>query len=119
MDMMQGIIIITLTTLQCIFQIRLIYQVLKIQKNFFSPPLPYIVPSFVIVFCRNIIESSNYVEDCRPSLALITQIFQTFMFFGTLFIYSKIIKKMYNDIKFSHFINSFTFNCELQNFFND
>ena len=73
-------------------------------KEFFSPPLPYIVPSFVIVFCRNIIESSNYVEDCRPSLALITQIFQTFMFFGTLFIYSKIIKKMYKDIKFSHFL---------------
>ena len=73
-------------------------------KEFFSPPLPYLVPSFVVVFCRNIIESSNYVEDCRPSLALITQIFQTFLFFGTLFIYSKIIKKMYKDIKFSHFL---------------
>ena len=73
-------------------------------KEFFSPPLPYLVPSFVVVFCRNIIESSNYVEDCRPSLALITQIFQTFMFFGTLFIYSKIIKKMYKDINFSHFL---------------
>ena len=23
-------------------------------KEFFSPPLPYLVPSFVVVFCRNI-----------------------------------------------------------------
>ena len=46
-------------------------------KEFFSPPFPYLIPSFVIVFCRNIIESNNFVEDCRPSLGLITQIFQT------------------------------------------
>jgi len=73
-------------------------------KEFFSPPFPYLIPSFVIVFCRNIIESNNFVEDCRPSLGLITQIFQTLMFFGTLFIYSKIIKKIYKDIKVAHFL---------------
>ena len=44
-------------------------------REFFSPPLPYVFPSSVIVVCRNLIESTNYVEDCRPYMSKISQLF--------------------------------------------
>ena len=35
-------------------------------REFFNPPLGYIVPSVVQVFCRNIITSDNLLLACEP-----------------------------------------------------
>ena len=64
-------------------------------REFFSPPLPYVFPSSVIVVCRNLIESTNYVEDCRPYMSKISQLFQIALFFLSLFFYTKIAKLLY------------------------
>ena len=45
-------------------------------REFFNPPLGYIIPSFAQVLCRNIIDSSNYLIDCQPFYGKVTQIFQ-------------------------------------------
>ena len=63
-------------------------------REFFLHP-PYVFPSSVIVVCRNLIESTNYVEDCRPYMSKISQLFQIALFFLSLFFYTKIAKLLY------------------------
>ena len=62
--------------------------------EFFSPPLPYLFPSLVSVICRNVIESENILESCRPYYSKITQIFQTCLYLLTIFINLKSIQKI-------------------------
>lgn len=55
-------------------------------REFFNPPLGYLVPSIAQVFCRNVIESANYLNDCQPIYGIATQIFQSIMYLFTILI---------------------------------
>ena len=55
-------------------------------REFFNPPLGYLIPSIAQVFCRNIITSSDYLLDCQPIYGKATQIFQSFMYVFTILI---------------------------------
>ena len=55
-------------------------------REFFNPPLGYLIPSIAQVFCRNIIVSNNFLLDCQPVYAKTTQIFQSFMYILTILI---------------------------------
>tara|TARA_X000000368_G_C23056254_1_gene724005 strand:+ start:299 stop:1672 length:1374 start_codon:yes stop_codon:yes gene_type:complete len=72
-------------------------------REFFNPPLAYVFPSIVQVFCRNIIQSSNYLSECRPIYATFTQIFQSFLYLLTIFINIYTLKKF---TKQSNFLNA-------------
>jgi hypothetical protein len=61
-------------------------------REFFNPPLPYLFPAFIQVFCRNLIESNNYIQDCQPIYGFFTQIFQTLIYFFTLFVSMRTLK---------------------------
>ena len=61
-------------------------------KEFFSPPLPYMFPAFVQVICRNIVNSGDLVKACKPIYEVSAQIFQSFLYFATVFFYLKIFK---------------------------
>tara|TARA_B100000902_G_scaffold1845_1_gene2371 strand:- start:6127 stop:7476 length:1350 start_codon:yes stop_codon:yes gene_type:complete len=63
--------------------------------EFFSPPLAYIFPSLIGVLCRNIISSSDYVNDCYVYQDNFTQFFQLIMFIGLVFMYVKISNKLF------------------------
>ena len=71
-------------------------------REFFNPPLPYILPAFFQVICRNVISSADYIKDCKLAVGTTTQIFQTFLYILTLFFYLKTFKLLKNN---SHFIN--------------
>ncbi len=53
-------------------------------REYFSPPLGYLVPSIAQVICRNVIDSSNFLIDCQPIYGKATQIFQSFMYIVTI-----------------------------------
>ena len=55
-------------------------------REFFNPPLGYLIPSIAQVFCRNIIISSDLLVDCQPIYGKATQIFQSFMYIFTILI---------------------------------
>ena len=55
-------------------------------REFFNPPLGYLIPSFAQVFCRNIITSSDLLLDCQPIYGKATQIFQSLMYVITILI---------------------------------
>ena len=61
-------------------------------REFFNPPIGYLVPSFFQILCRNTIESSDFLNDCRPFYSFYTQIFQSFMYLLTILINLKILK---------------------------
>ena len=65
-------------------------------REYFSPPLGYIVPAFGQVICRNLIESSDHLKDCQPYFAMFTHIFQSIMFLATLLINLLTIKLITN-----------------------
>ena len=55
-------------------------------REFFNPPLAYIFPAISQILCRNIIDSTNYLQDCRPIYGTATQIFQSFIYLLTIWI---------------------------------
>ena len=55
-------------------------------REFFNPPLGYLIPSIAQVFCRNTITSSDFLLDCQPIYGKATQIFQSFMYVFTILI---------------------------------
>ena len=55
-------------------------------REFFNPPLGYLIPSIAQIFCRNIIVSSNFLLDCQPVYGKATQIFQSILYLLTIFI---------------------------------
>lgn len=54
-------------------------------REFFSPPLGYIVPAISQVACRNLINSSNFLLDCQPIFGITTQIFQSLLYIATIY----------------------------------
>ena len=69
-------------------------------REFFNPPLPYIIPSIAQVICRNVISSSNLLEDCQPIYSKSSQVFQTIIYLVTLFINMSICNKLSKNNKF-------------------
>ena len=63
--------------------------------EFFSPPMAYIFPSLIGALCRNIINSSDYVNECYIYQDNFTQFFQLLMFIALIFIYVKISNKLF------------------------
>ena len=45
-------------------------------REFFSPPLGYVVPAVFQVICRNILDSPDLLKDCRPIYGIATQVVQ-------------------------------------------
>jgi len=62
--------------------------------EFFSPPLPYILPVFINEICKYYSSSENYLEYCQDVYGFLNIIFLSIIFIGLLFIYMKIIKKV-------------------------
>ncbi len=69
-------------------------------REFFNPPVAYVFPSVVQVFCRNLIESENFLNDCKPIYGNLTQIFQNILFLISLFINMRSINKLSNKRSF-------------------
>ncbi len=67
-------------------------------REFFNPPIGYIVPSIAQVFCRNLIQSSNFLRDCQPYFGNVTQIFQSIMYIATIIINLNTLK-LFNNSK--------------------
>ena len=55
-------------------------------REFFNPPLAYLVPAIGQVICRNLIESNNFLVDCQPVYGNVAQIFQSFMYISTILV---------------------------------
>ena len=65
-------------------------------REFFNPPMGYLFPSFIQVICRNVVDSVDLVQTCRPIYGKISQIFQSILFFSSILIYLKIFRKLTN-----------------------
>ena len=68
-------------------------------REFFNPPLAYLVPSLAQVICRNTIESFDFLADCRPIYAKATQIFQSILYLLTIFFNLLLLLKKFNNQK--------------------
>jgi len=68
-------------------------------REFFNPPLPYLFPAFIQVVCRNLASTENLLETCRPIYGIYTQIFQSFLYVCTVYMYLKIIRTIRNKIQ--------------------
>ena len=68
-------------------------------REFFNPPIGYLVPSITQVICRNVIESSDFLSDCQPYYGKVTQVFQSFMYIATIFINLVTLKSINNSNK--------------------
>ena len=55
-------------------------------REFFNPPLGYIVPSVAQVVCRNVLNSPNLLKDCRPIYGTVTQVIQLMLYLLSIFI---------------------------------
>ena len=60
-------------------------------KEFFSPPLPYLLPSIIDSICDKLVEKNLTSINCSIFYGNITQIFQLIMFLIILFCYIKIL----------------------------
>jgi len=70
--------------------------------EFFSPPLPYVLPAFINEICKYSISSLNKLETCQDIYGFINILFLSLLFLITLVIYMKIIKIIFNkDTSFS------------------
>lgn len=65
----------------------------KDSREFFNPPVAYIFPSIVQVFCRNLIESNDFLTSCQSVYSKATMIFQFILYILTIFINLKSIQK--------------------------
>ena len=72
-------------------------------REFFNPPLGYLVPSLAQVICRNIIDSNNFLVECQPIYGKVSQIFQSFMYIATISI-NLYTLKLFN--KSNSFVNA-------------
>ena len=55
-------------------------------REFFSPPLPYIFPASFQVLCRNVIQSTDFLSDCKSFYGKYTMVFQYILFIFSIFI---------------------------------
>ena len=60
-------------------------------KEFFSPPLPYLLPSIIDSICDNLVEANLTSLNCNIFYGNISQLFQLLMFLIILFCYLKIL----------------------------
>ena len=56
-------------------------------REFFNPPIGYVIPAFSQVICRNTLDSANLLEDCRPIYGKVTQVFQSLLFLLSIYFY--------------------------------
>tara|TARA_B100000073_G_C23702431_1_gene560919 strand:- start:76 stop:1425 length:1350 start_codon:yes stop_codon:yes gene_type:complete len=54
-------------------------------REFFNPPIPYIIPSFAQVICRNVIDSNNFLQDCKQYYGIAIQVSQFILYLLTIF----------------------------------
>ncbi len=69
------------------FRIPLSYETYE----FFSPPVGYVFPAIVQVVCRNLFDVSDLVTYCVPIYGKFTQVFQSVLYFFTIYFYIKTI----------------------------
>tara|TARA_X000000368_G_scaffold185308_1_gene146344 strand:+ start:5493 stop:6866 length:1374 start_codon:yes stop_codon:yes gene_type:complete len=67
--------------------------------EFFSPPLPYVLPAFINELCKLSISSANKLEICQDLYGFINILFLSVLFILCLVIYMKIIKILFNKDK--------------------
>lgn len=65
--------------------------------EFFSPPLPYMFPSFINETCKFLSSSENYLEYCQDLYGFINILFVSLLFISLLLIYLQIIKKLFRN----------------------
>ena len=65
-------------------------------REFFSPPIPYIFPASLQVLCRNIIESTDFLSDCKPFYSKYTMFFQYILYILTIFINLKTLSLIFS-----------------------
>jgi len=68
-------------------------------REFFNPPIGYLVPSVAQVLCRNILTSETLLEDCRPIYATVSQIVQLLLYLFSVFINIKTISLFFENNK--------------------
>jgi hypothetical protein len=66
----------------------------KETREFFNPPLTYLFPSAIQVICRNVAESENFVEYCKPIYSKTTQVFQNLLYITSIYINLLTLKKI-------------------------
>ena len=76
-------------------------------REFFNPPLGYIVPSVAQVVCRNVLNSATLLKDCRPIYGTVTQVVQLILYLLSIYINIKTISLFFDNkknIKFEYLI---------------
>jgi len=68
-------------------------------REFFNPPIGYVVPSLAQVLCRNILTSQTLLEDCRPIYATVSQIVQLLLYLLSIYINIKTINLFFENNK--------------------
>ena len=70
-------------------------------REFFNPPIAYVFPAIIQVFCRNLSNSVNLLKSCQPIYGNIGQIFQSFLYIITIAINLKTLKLVLKSNRFS------------------
>ncbi len=66
-------------------------------REFFSPPLPYIFPTFVNEICKRYFNLLDLYEACRQIYSLSNIFFQSLLYILTIYFYLKTIKLFFNN----------------------
>ena len=72
-------------------------------REFFSPPMPYLFPSFVQVICRNLLTSADLVRTCQPIYGVFAQVFQSMLYFLSIYFYMMTFKTINNKKTLTNF----------------
>lgn len=59
----------------------------EITREFFNPPLPYVIPAVFSYFCKNIVEVENEAKYCQRYYGKIIQLINAFVYLLTLYFY--------------------------------
>ena len=59
----------------------------EITREFFKPPLPYVIPAVFSYFCKNIVEVENEAKYCQRYYGKIIQLINAFVYLLTLYFY--------------------------------
>ncbi len=66
-------------------------------REFFSPPLPYVLPTFVNEICKRYFNLLDIYETCRQIYSLSNIFFQSLLYLLTIYFYLKTIKLFFNN----------------------
>jgi len=78
---------------------KTIYPSANFTSEFFSPPLPYILPAFVNEICKMYFPFENILETCQDIYSFVNIIFQSLIYLCLLFLYMKIVKLSFKNKK--------------------